>query len=44
MLSTVLELLGLALVVAGVAVWSIPAALIAAGVFAVVVGIMVEEL
>ena len=44
MLSTILELLGLALVVAGVAAWSIPAALIAAGVFAVVVGVMVEDL
>lgn len=31
-MTTLLELLGLALIVAGVAVWSVPAALVAAGV------------
>lgn len=35
---TLLEVIGLVLVVAGVALWSVPAALVVAGVFAVVVG------
>ena len=43
MIPVVLVLVGVAAVVAGVALWSVPAALIAAGVFALVAAALLYE-
>lgn len=41
-MTTVLEIVGLALVVVGVAMWSIPAAIITAGLLLALIGFMSE--
>lgn len=42
-MSTALQLIGSGLIIAGVAFWSIPAAMIVAGVFGILIGLAVRK-